>query len=188
MKNEYYVYSWLRTDGTPYYIGKGIRRRAYAKHGYWFPPEDKSRIVIIEKNLSEQAAWELETKLIAEYGREIDGGILKNKTLGGDGCSGMTHSEETKAIIGEKSALKEYSEEYRAKISRSIKKKIRTPEHNKKISESLKAHERTTEHGRSISASRLNTPKKTCPHCGKISDPGPYKRWHGENCKTLRTV
>ena len=27
--------------------------------------------------------------------------------------------------------------------------------------------------------------KKTCPHCGKSISSGPFKRWHGDRCKSL---
>lgn len=32
----------------------------------------------------------------------------------------------------------------------------------------------------------LNHPKIECPHCGKIGNLGPMKRWHFDNCKEAR--
>lgn len=87
----FYVYTYLREDGTPYYVGKGSGDRAYKK---WNkkdtkPPKDQTRIVIVEDNLDEQSAFDLEIKLIAQYGRkDLGTGILYNKTDGGEGSSG----------------------------------------------------------------------------------------------------
>ena len=82
----YYVYQYTRTDGTPYYIGKGTGFRAYSKRTY--RPLDKKRIQILVKDLSEQEAFLLEKKLIKKYGRQdIGTGTLKNKTDGGEGGS-----------------------------------------------------------------------------------------------------
>ena len=51
----YYVYSYLREDLTPYYIGKGSSSRAWKKtRGEIGKPNDISRIVVIEYNLSEE--------------------------------------------------------------------------------------------------------------------------------------
>lgn len=101
----FYVYKYLREDGTPYYIGKGSGDRAYKK---WSkkdikPPADTTRIVIVEQDLTEDQAFDLEKKLIAEYGRkDLGTGILHNKTDGGEGSSGhkiggWKWSEESKA-------------------------------------------------------------------------------------------
>ena len=82
----YYVYAYLREDGSPYYIGKGKGNRYKNRHTISIPPKD--RIQFIQQNLSESDAFTLETELIAFYGRkDMNTGILRNLTDGGEGSS-----------------------------------------------------------------------------------------------------
>jgi len=96
---NYYVYAFLReTDLTPYYIGKGIGKRAFATHGRRVSaPKDKNRIIILYQNLTENQAYNIEILLIDFYGREDLGtGRLLNMTSGGDGRSKIIVKEETR--------------------------------------------------------------------------------------------
>ena len=97
--NIYYVYAYLREDGTPYYIGKGKGNRAWSKNHRIAVPS-KDRIQIIQALLSEKESIELEQYWITFYGRkDLGTGILRNLTDGGEGSSGYTHSNETKEKI-----------------------------------------------------------------------------------------
>lgn len=101
--NKYYVYAWLRDNGTPYYIGKGEGRRAYRHHGEGWAqrPTDRTRIIILEQGMAEDDALALEARLIKEYGRKSDGtGCLRNQQEGGTQPPVNTgHSEETRRKI-----------------------------------------------------------------------------------------
>ena len=97
----FYVYAYIRDNGTPYYIGKGCGKRAWAKSDRTiFPKKDFSNIVIIESNLTDIGALAIERRLIRWHGRIDNGtGILHNKTDGGDGNAGWVMPEETKTKI-----------------------------------------------------------------------------------------
>jgi hypothetical protein len=80
----YYVYLYLKEDGTPYYVGKGKGNRWKQKsHSVEVPPPD--RVIFYVKDVDEETALKEEVNLILKYGRLTDGtGILENKTDGGD--------------------------------------------------------------------------------------------------------
>jgi hypothetical protein len=99
----YYVYLYLREDGSPYYAGKGKDGRAWKDHriknkktglyGGIQTPSDYSRIIIVSWNLTPIGACAIERRLIQWYGRkdiiyeDRPPGILYNKTDGGDGTN-----------------------------------------------------------------------------------------------------
>ena len=94
----FYTYAYLREDRTPYYIGKGKGRRLYSKDKKEVRlPKDKSRIIFLKQNLTEEDAFGHEIYMISIFGRvDLGTGILRNKTDGGEGLSGRIVSEETK--------------------------------------------------------------------------------------------
>jgi hypothetical protein len=150
-ENIYYTYAWLREDGTPYYIGKGKDGRAFDTKRQFCPPLD--RVLILKRNLSEIEAFKHEVYMIAVFGRkDLGTGILRNLTDGGDGCSGLIFSEESKRRISERISGegnpfygKKHSDETKKKISEALTGKIGpnkgrkfSDESRKKMSEAKK--------------------------------------------------
>jgi hypothetical protein len=139
----YYTYAYLREDRTPYYIGKGQGRRLYKKRkGEIKPPKDKSRVIFLKQNLTEEEAFRHEVYMIAVFGRkDLGTGILRNRTDGGEGISGLVHTKETRKKIGY--ANKNPSEETRRKMSEARKGKPSSEETKSKISKSLMGNDRS---------------------------------------------
>ena len=131
----YYTYAYLREDRTPYYIGKGQGNRAYRRSKKDIkPPKDKSRIIYLKQNLTEEAAFKHEVYMIAVFGRiDLGTGILHNRTDGGEGSSGTIMSEETKRKISESHKGKTKSEETKRKMSEANKGKIVSEETRKRL-------------------------------------------------------
>ena len=137
MLTEFYVYMYLREDGTPYYVGKGKDRRAYSTHRRVKPPS-KDRIVFPHTNLTEEDAFKYEKDLIVQYGRKDNGtGILRNLTDGGEGMIGYKRLPEQI----EKRKGKKYSLKSREKMRQSHLGKKHSPEHTENLRKALRSPE-----------------------------------------------
>jgi hypothetical protein len=157
--NNFYVYTYLREDGTPYYVGKGKGRRAYLNGRIPPKPPQLERIQIVKDNLTEDEAFILECKLIAEYGRkDLGTGILQNRTDGGEGVSGRIATPEAiQKRVSKNTGKKRTAEQ---KLRMSLAQKGRAPtqytteqkaEISRKISESQKGKAKSEEHKQKLS-------------------------------------
>ena len=133
---RFYTYAYLREDKTPYYIGKGCGKRIYGSKGRpCNKPKDKSRIIFLKQNLTEEEAFRHEIYMIAVFGRkDLGTGILHNRTNGGEGASGIIMTKETRMKISEKVSgrnhplygkVGELHHGYRIPRSEETKQKIR---------------------------------------------------------------
>jgi len=135
--NVYYTYAYLREAGSPYYIGKGKEKRLFYKYGKnCKPPKDRSRIIKLKQNLTEEEAFKHEIYMIAVFGKKCDGtGILMNIADGGNapptfyGEDSPTKRPEVRKKIGAANKIslkgKKIPEEVKQKLSNTWKEKLK---------------------------------------------------------------
>ena len=160
---QFYNYLHCKPNGEPFYVGKGKRNRCrefakrsvrhkneVAKHGVenikvWvFPCE------------SEKEAFAIEIQWIAQLRKE--GYSLVNISDGGEGPTGVKHTDEFKRKVSARHTGKVNSEETRAKMSkakRGVPRPPRTAEHNAKVSTAMMGHSCSDETRRKIAATKV---------------------------------
>ena len=123
---EYYTYAYLREDGTPYYIGKGKCDRIYSKNRKNKPPKDKSRIIYLKQNLTEEEAFKHEIYMIAVFGRkDLGTGILHNKTDGGEGSSNIIRTKEHMNALMKGRANYSFTDKVKQVLPEMLEKRIK---------------------------------------------------------------
>lgn len=146
--NHYYVYLLLdpRRFYLPFYVGKGSGKRAWTHINKQLVRDEnpfksaviakiegaglKPAILIWQANLEEIEAYALEERLIARFGRRIDGsGVLTNisVTKRPPSSKGRKMSEATKQKIREANTGKKRTLEQRLAMSDSRKGRKRKP-------------------------------------------------------------
>ena len=196
----YYTYAFLREDRTPYYIGKGKGNRAYRRRDKGIkPPKDKSKILILKQNLTEEESFRHEVYMIAVFGRkDLGTGILHNRTNGGDGVSGAVVSDETRRKMSEALKGKPRSKEIRRKISEAHKGKTHSEKSRRNMSESQKGKTFSEETKRKLSEAKKGKThseetkaKMSEAHKGKtnseeskrkLSEANKGRKWWNDGC------
>lgn len=158
-KSIYYIYSLIDKNGNYFYIGKGKNDR----YKFHFTPSSLSmknyknnkikkifretgkfpEVKIIEKNLSEEIAFEKEKEYINKYGLSKNGGILTNVVMGGQGSSYVK------------------SLEHKSKISQSLNGHLVTNECKEKIRKKLKEYYSIPSNRLKARISQLGTTRPT---------------------------
>lgn len=163
MNDIFYVYIHVRLDsGLPFYVGKGQDNRAWSKnrsnnHWRYIVNKHGYSVNIAQDGMAERDAFLLEMWLIAKL--RHDGYDLCNMTDGGDGPSGLIHTDESRAKMsasatgrimpdhvklflserwkGDFNPSKNMSDGHRQSISDRMKGVVRRAESNNKTSESM---------------------------------------------------
>lgn len=189
-EDKFYVYAYLNPlkpcklsfdDFSllyePFYIGKGnsdrdvshLKNYRLNKKTYLSNKINKIKsngiepfVIRLCENLPENSAFEIEKNLITIIGRVNNKtGTLVNITDGGEGVSGLKHTEESRKKMSNKGDKhpnwnKHLSVETREKISERLK--INNPMHNPEVSEKV----RLKNIGRTPWNKGINTPEDVC--------------------------
>lgn len=160
------VYEHIRPDTNAiFYVGKGSHVRAHSKHRrnkHWNSVVAKAggySVKMIADNIEEELSFLVEMERIDQLKRI--GLSLTNKTDGGEGPSGMRHTDEAKrkiakAQMGEKhwTVGHVYTEAHREKMRQNGRKMVFTDEVRQKISATSKGRKLSADARSKISKSK----------------------------------
>lgn len=177
-KRDFYVYVDITEDeGIPFYVGKGTIARVNdlqrnRKHSNIAGKHGSQRILILE-NVTEREAFDKEIELIADCQtnahRHPENHYACNFTDGGEGISGLVHSEESRKKMSDNSGSRR--EDVRKKMSDAAKGKRKSPETCRRMSDAKKSQKCSPEHCAAIKYARqfYRLPPRSVEHNLKIS-------------------
>lgn len=153
----FYCYTWHDPKtGIPRYVGKGQGNRVWehlvdtnhSRTRHMLRKRFKDGFICLPKIIvceTEQEAIDLEISLIKFYGRQdLKTGTLFNLTNGGEGTSGLRHSEQTKLKMSASHSGKSLSEEHKKSLSNVKMGKELSSFHCEKISKGKRGKPWTT--------------------------------------------
>lgn len=171
---KYHIYIDSILDGTPIYVGKGVKKRIdykvrNSKHARFIKKYGFHRTIIPVDSEQEAFEWEIFYIDLLKLNcyKHPENYFACNMTDGGEGVSGRKspHSEETKRKMSATKIGKEVSNEVRKKISEKLKGQKLSEETKKKMSESKIGKIKSEEHKNKLSESLKG---RTSPNKDKI--------------------
>ena len=169
---RFYTYTYSYPNGTPFYVGKGTKKRII--NHMWDAKANRNtnkfHIRVIQKLLKnneepiikkivdgvdEEFAFFVEQEFISKYGKRTNGtGILTNNTDGGEGTSGINNIKRTPEQI---EAMRQRATGVRQSEESKRKKSLKNKGYKHK--------------------------QISCPHCGTTGGEPSMKRWHFSKCR-----
>ena len=201
--NDFYVYTYRDPEEEiPFYVGKGRGARA-RQHLYHTTKTSGANLYKVNKinqirkrgltpiieyvaiNLSEETALTMETQLIEQYGRKIEGGALTNMCPTGHGRRGLKHSDETKDKIRAANTGRKLTDEQRARIREGCKRRPKpSVEARAKMSKAKQQmSEETKDKLRQIA---LNRPAVSNTTRAKLAENVRGSKWYNNGVRNIR--